>query len=570
MPPINPYDLKQLRHQAAITRRILKQYEAGVQVLIPTLSTINYKGKPFQLSDYPALQKKVDAMAAKLQNQIYATTVNGIKESWDISNQKNNLLVDKRLAGKKAKRSVKSVLYDPNKAALEAFISRKEKGVDLSQRIWNSVEPFKKEVEQAIGIGIGKGQSAASIAKDIKQYLKEPDKLFRRVRGEDGKLHLSAAARNYNPGQGVYRSSFKNAMRVARTETNGSYRTADYERWQKLPFVTGIRIQLSNAHPTRDICDSLVGIYPKDFKFQGWHPQCICFATPEMLSDAEYDKMEADILNGRPINPEEFGATRGTPKNFNEYLAVNKNVINAAANPPYWVKNNPDFTNPLLSGKVNTNRGRQQEVLDKTSFKVKDTFGALKKHGVTGTELLNLTGGIPSEKFNSFYINIEAVSEDVFSNRITSSIGDVIRRIDFRDKSIYNSLMELNEKGGGNGTNLFLNQVIQARKLGFKKLEVEAAGGSDWDFSDRWDGYHRWGRLGYKMKPAYQEQFQDLMEEFGYDAEDLGQLLLTAEGNSFWKENGFSWKGFFDLTDGSESMEYLKDYLRRKKINVDL
>jgi hypothetical protein len=193
--PLNPYDQQFLRRQAAIYRRIRDHYESGIHSIIPTLRTIKYKGKPFRLADYPALEKRVNDMASKLNNQVYATVVNGIKESWDFSNKKNDVLVDKRLSGSRIPKKARQVLYDPNDGALKTFITRKDKGLDLSKRVWNSVEPFKSELEQGLGLGIGKGQSAAEMAKDLKQYLNEPDRLFRRVRGEDGCTQLPSRSR---------------------------------------------------------------------------------------------------------------------------------------------------------------------------------------------------------------------------------------------------------------------------------------------------------------------------------------------------------------------------------------
>ena len=52
--------------------------------------------------------------------------------------------------------------------------------------------------------------------------------------------------RDYHPGQGVYRSSYKNARRLAVTETNMAYRTSDYLRWQQMEFVVGIRVVMSD------------------------------------------------------------------------------------------------------------------------------------------------------------------------------------------------------------------------------------------------------------------------------------------------------------------------------------
>lgn len=358
--PINPYDLQLLKNQAALNRRILKFYEDGIISLTPTLGTVKYKGKLFRIADYPSLQKNIEQVIAKIRAQVYTTTVNGIQDSWNLSNKKNNVLVDKRLAGKKLRKGVKQVLYDPNEKALQQFINRKEKGLNLSDRVWKTMEPFKAELEQGIGLGISKGQSASSMAKELQKNLREPDKLFRRVRSEEGKLVLSTAARNYNPGQGVYRSSYKNALRLTRTENNGAYRTADHERWKNLPFVTGITIKLSNAHPAYDICDKLVGDYPKDFLFQGWHPQCICFATAKQMSDEEFDKLEDQILAGEPINVSGATIVMQPPAAFGQYVTDNKKMLEGLKNKPYWMRDNENYVSQTPAQQKQGGAGSKQ------------------------------------------------------------------------------------------------------------------------------------------------------------------------------------------------------------------
>lgn len=102
-------------------------------------------------------------------------------------------------------------------------------------------------------------------------------------------MHLRKNAQAYHPGQGVYRSSYKNALRLARPETFIASRTADYERWQDIDFVVGIQVVRSNNPYECDVCGSLAGKYPKDFKFVGWHPNCRCRAIPILATDEEFD-----------------------------------------------------------------------------------------------------------------------------------------------------------------------------------------------------------------------------------------------------------------------------------------
>lgn len=153
-----------------------------------------------------------------------------------------------------------------------AFISRSEAGLSLSDRIWQPVKQLCSEMELAMTVAIGNGDSVSQISRYVCQYLNNPDKLFRRIRDEKGNLKLTKAAKAYHPGQGVCRSSAKNAMRIARTETNIAYRRADNTRWQQMDFVIGQEVKLSRNHPVTDICDTLAGRYPKNFVFDGWHP----------------------------------------------------------------------------------------------------------------------------------------------------------------------------------------------------------------------------------------------------------------------------------------------------------
>lgn len=340
---VESFEKKQIKNIAITQNEIKKIYERSVFEISITASKTKLKDQPFSLNIYPHLKNKVESTIGRMHKDIYNQIIESVEGSWGISNKKNDFIVDKRLADKVPTTKAKQILYDPNLGAYNSFITRKEKGMNLSERIWNLLEPFKSEMEQGLGMAINKGQAATKTATTMKQFLHEPDKLFRRVRGEDGKLRLSKAARNYHPGQGIYRSSYKNALRLTATENNIAYRTADFERWNKLPFVIGVRVKLSNNHPKYDICDPLAGLYPKDFKFTGWHPWCKCFAVPEMLSDAEYDKIEDQILAGEPVKVPDKLIVSQPPKEFTKYLSDNKKRIAGWSNKPYWVKDNKKY-----------------------------------------------------------------------------------------------------------------------------------------------------------------------------------------------------------------------------------
>jgi hypothetical protein len=190
------------------------------------------------------------------------------------------------------------------------------------------------------------------MARQLKQYLQFPDMLFRRVRDEHGVLHLSQRAAAFHPGQGVYRSSYKNARRLAATETNMAYRTSDHERWQDLDFIVGIEIHLSNNHtclnnkgkpvPFFDICDELQGKYPKEFKFVGWHPHCRCIATPIMKTKAELDADDERLKRGEePSDPSTSeNAVTDMPDGWKQWMEDNAERLENAKSMPYFIRDN--------------------------------------------------------------------------------------------------------------------------------------------------------------------------------------------------------------------------------------
>jgi hypothetical protein len=338
--------------QQSLVKRLQKEiqaiYESAITDITFIAATLPIKSERFSLSLYPLIEKTINAQLVKLHESIADMVIRGITGSWDLSNAKNDIIVDRRLASRKPSQRAKQILYDPNAQAMEQFIFRKERGLDLSKRVWNSVMPFKKELEQGLGLGIKEGRSARSLAAELKAYLKEPDRLYRRVRGEDGQLQLSANARAYNPGQGVYRSSFKNALRLTSTETNMAYRNADFERWQNMPFVTGIKIQTSNNHPKYDICDALAGNYPKTFHWAGWHAACRCHQVPILMSETEYDKLEDKILGIGILDQRTISRTVNIPTRASKWIEENADRLNALKKPPYWVRDNKKFVSELL------------------------------------------------------------------------------------------------------------------------------------------------------------------------------------------------------------------------------
>ena len=303
--------------------------------------------KPFAFGDYPGIKKEVDKAVADMARSMTVTIERGSRKEWLSASQKNDAFIQSVMNTSKVSKARLSKMQDKNLDALAAFQSRKVDGMDLSQRVWKYAGQFKDQIEQCIDVGLGEGRSADELSRDVRQNLKDPNRLFRRVRDKRGNLVLSKNARAFHPGQGVYRSSYKNAMRLTRSEINMAYRESDYLRWQQLDFVIGIEIHRSNHDPLCDcdLCARLVGKYPKTFKFKGWHPQCMCYATPVLVSDDEFDAQELSDLKSA-LHGTEYrklavkGEITDVPDGFKDWVKENAGAQKRWSSTPYFIKDN--------------------------------------------------------------------------------------------------------------------------------------------------------------------------------------------------------------------------------------
>ena len=348
----NKYDLRHKRNIKVYELQIDNIYRDAIREAVYISGTVG-QIKPdtlFSFDDYPITRKRIENLMSGLKSRMQAVVLNGINTEWTLANNKNSELAN-RVFGKNVGKLSKAQYrryYSTNEEAREAFAQRKTGGLNLSQKVWRYTEQFKEEIEIGLDIGIRSGRSADEMSRDLRQYLKQPDKLFRRVRDEHGQLQLSKRAKAYHPGQGVYRSSYKNAQRLAATETNMAYRASDHLRWQQMDFVVGIEIHLSNNHtlngkPFHDICDELQGRYPKDFVFKGWHPYCRCFATSILKTPEEIAKDTQKILNGEAVDDESMNRVDDVPQAFKEWVQNNEDRFEHASSIPYFLEDNAQY-----------------------------------------------------------------------------------------------------------------------------------------------------------------------------------------------------------------------------------
>lgn len=373
---LDKWELKHVKDIARYEKAIQRIYTTYTQEAAKIGASISGfdPTKPLSFADYPLTNKLIKDLQRRMAKDIKAVVVNGVDEQWALSDDKAGELVEKLFADlTDAQREAYIRRYlTTRERAREAFKMRKDAGLGLSDRVWQYTDQYKEEIEMAIDLGLREGESAAQMTLSLRKYLNNPDMLFRRVRDEHGMLHLSKRAKAYHPGQGVYRSSYKNARRLAATETNMAYRSADYQRNQSLDFVVGIRIKLSNNHtlngePFTDICDWLSapngsnaisgrGCYPKDFKFTGWHPLCRCFIQTIHKTREEIAEDARRIRQGlSPLPPSTSKNYVGdVPDEFKAWCKLNAARVERAKSLPYFIRDNRDYYDDALNPRKKT------------------------------------------------------------------------------------------------------------------------------------------------------------------------------------------------------------------------
>lgn len=396
--------------------------------------------KLFSFADYPITAARAEKLVKSLQNNIETVILNGTEHEWTLSNNKNNELA-RRVFGDsigKLSKIQEQRYFSNNLDALATFQKRKVAGLGLSQRVWKYTEQFKHEIELGIDIGLRDRLPATEMGRSLRDYLQNPDKLFRRVRDEHGVLRLSKAAKAYSPGRGVYRSSVRNAERLARTETNMSYRTSDYERWQQFDFVVGIEIRRSNNRSCYcPMCDGLVGKYPKEFKFVGWHPNCRCYAVPILKTIKELQAETEQIIQGEQTTTKSVNEVKKLPEGYSEWILDNKDRFNDD-NTPYFIRDN--YQNGKISDGLRANIDLANDV--------RVLMGKASESGVAVQGMAELIAA----KHNAQITPINYKSEDSILRKINSDqcsvdeIKDAVRTTIIAEKdSIKSILTELQQ-----------------------------------------------------------------------------------------------------------------------------
>ncbi len=367
-------------------------YEQALADIAKEFVAVNYD--PNKVFSFESCGKftRIDAIMSSLERQIQRVVEKSIAMEFGEAYKGCNELIEQVLGDR-----INTVILNAfmpkvtsGNAAKAFIIANKSGNIIASQRVWNGA--VLGQMETAVEEALIDGMPAKRMAKLIEQFLNNPDDCFRRFRiktgvdasgksmyGRKWKKRIThqdgsttwkdADPRNYPTGQGVYHSSYKNALRYTRSTTNIAYRTADYDRYQELSFVIGIEIHTTNnPNHKEDICDYLAGTYPKEFKWTGWHPNCMCYQIPLLASVAEVNKMADEVMRGGDPNDIQCrNEVTELPPNFVSWLNKNKSRYRSAeinGTIPFFLRDNTRFVTTGLNNSLSTDKIKTMRIVD--------------------------------------------------------------------------------------------------------------------------------------------------------------------------------------------------------------
>lgn len=318
-----------LAKHVALVEEIYEQLNLEAAKLVSN-STDYHAGtsKPFRWSDYPQTKKRISDIQKQFVEDIQAVIYRGTSEEWKNSNEVQDLLANSVLRAYDAQvdGEMYRIYYQSNSESLQAFQQRKDKGFNISDKLWQQSSLYRQELEEAISCSIQKGTSAITLSKQISKYLLDFPQLQK-----DYKERFGTASRAKDS---EYRS-----IRLARSEINMAYRQAENLRWQQMDFVVGYEIKLSGSHHVDDICDQLKGKYPKTFVWTGWHPNDMCYKIPILKTEEEFWEWDGrDEATSESINE-----VKDVPEGFKQWIDNNIHRAKSWGSTPYFIRDNKDF-----------------------------------------------------------------------------------------------------------------------------------------------------------------------------------------------------------------------------------
>jgi len=159
-----------------------------------------------------------------------------------------------------------SAWYEMHHDALDFLFKMPPGGITLQQCIWDVSWGMEKGIRNRIAQAVALGEPSSRVARDIQRWVGLPEQF---VKAGLEEMHL---------GPGVYRSAYKNALRVSRTEMSRAFVEGGRRYMAVREWIQGVIHRTSGVTPC-PVCADLEGTYyPRSKTSQiPVHPHCMCW-----------------------------------------------------------------------------------------------------------------------------------------------------------------------------------------------------------------------------------------------------------------------------------------------------
>jgi len=168
---------------------------------------------------------------------------------------------------------------------------------------------------------------------------------------------------------------------------------------------------------------------------------------------------------------------------------------------------------------------------------------------------------------NKLFIDLRGPSTDIFEEYGPASEYEASRELVPGPDGLHmiNKVFEVREdlQGQGLGAQIFGDEVQTLSSLGVKYIATGASR------LEGYNGYWTWARFGYLGELPDRQLLLDavargdLPQSFA-SYTTVQELMMSPEGQAWWKANGATWQGKFDLAPDSLSMRLFRQYMASK------
>lgn len=250
-------------------RAVLRNASDEAERMIPKLIEQNTQGSKVRAAQLRLVLREIKLMQSSMWGDVGLLVREGVRRVYTTAyTEAEDVLFQYLQHHNQSPTLFRAALAAEARRGVEAVLAKAQNNIPLSTQVYRTQALTQGTVDRIVQTGMLLQKSAKQIAKDVAHLI------------------------NPNVPGGISYA----AMRLARTELNNAFKTAQEHRYKDEPWTKGMRWNLSGSHPERDECNDYaeaddhdlgVGVYPVG-KRPHSHPNCLCYLTPVQIEEDEF------------------------------------------------------------------------------------------------------------------------------------------------------------------------------------------------------------------------------------------------------------------------------------------